>query len=138
MIKLSAFARVELVLVATNVWVVVLPEFIVGLAELAVTVTATVGPGPPCGGAPGVAVFRTGVVMFKATAVPAAVVALPVKTAVALIAFVLICTRKFTFTEAPAANVPMAQVTLIEDTVVQVPSPGWPSRTAAPSVVTRL
>src|SRR5579871_4137665 len=138
MIKLRLFARTEFVLVATNVWVVVVPEFIVGLAELAVTVTGTVGPGLPVGGAPGVAVVRTGVVAVTAVADPPAGVAVPAKVAVALIGFALICTRKFTFTEAPAANEPRVQLTWMVDVVVQLPNPGWPSRTAAPSVVVRL
>lgn len=115
-------------MVATNVWVVVLPEFIVGLAELAVTATATDGPGPPCGGAPGVAVVIAALPGTFPTAV---------KFTVPVIGSVLICTRKLMLTEAPGANDPMLQLTAIVDVVVQVPCPGWPIRTDAPSVVVR-
>jgi len=121
--RLRFVARIEPVLVATKVCVVALFVFRVGLAEVALTVTVSVGPLPPCGGAPGVVVFRTGVVPLTAPATPPAGVAVPVKLAVALIEFDWICTRKLTLTVAPAARAPTVQVTVVAVVLpgVQVP-----------------
>lgn len=106
MVKLRLFASVEVVLLAVKVWVVEVPAFIDGLAELAVTATVTLVPVPPCGGAPGVAVFTTCVVP-RAVPVPSAAVTVLVTE------FDTICTMKFTFTDVPATSVPMLQLTLV-------------------------
>src|ERR1700743_3218915 len=103
MVELNWCAVTEPVLVATKVWVVVAPVLSVGFAELAVTVTVSVGPTPPCGGAPGVNVLRV--------AVPVEAPALAVKFTVLVIGLVWSWSMKLTLTEAPGAIAPMVQVT---------------------------
>src|SRR5258707_11252090 len=74
-VKLTPVTTVEVVLVAVKVCVVVVPLFICGFAELAVTGMTTVGPLPPCGGAPGVTVVNvTGRVPGAVTLLEAALV----------------------------------------------------------------
>lgn len=116
MVKVVPVTTVEVVLLAPNVWVVVPFLFSWGLAELAVTGIATVGPGPPCGGAVGVAMLK---VEVPVTGLAAMSVAL--KVAVPVTLFATIWTMIFTFTVVPAASVPMVQLTVVAAAGSQVP-----------------
>src|SRR5476649_1621300 len=120
MVKVTPVTTVAVVLFAVNAWVVVPPLFSCGLPELAVTGIATVGPGPPCGGACGVAMVKAD---EPVTGLAAASVAVNVDVPVTL--FAMILTMIFTLTVAPAARVPMLQETVVAAAAPQVP---WPVR----------
>ena len=129
-VNVTLSTTVDVVLEAENVWVVEVARFICGFAELPDTNTATVGPGPPCGGACGVAIVKADEPLtgFAAASVPA-------KVAVPVTALAMMLTMIFTFTVVPAASVPMLQVTVVTPAppAPQVPCPVRAATMFAPS-----
>src|SRR5450432_1048902 len=131
-VKVTLSTTVDVVFEAVNVCVVAVNLFIDGLADEPETRTATVGPGPPCGGACGVAMLK---VEVPVTGLAATSVALKVAVPVTLLLMILTIT--FTVTVAPAASVPMLQLAAAA-VDVQVPCPARATTTLAPSGVAWL